>query len=114
MHYSNRTMTLHQFTLLAANTTNPSKETPDHAYLHTVGVCSLLINEGRIQSQARAHVEDESSPLSPVPGLGGRVQALGLGGCVSQVLLVPVPTWLDVIQTCSWISRDRILPVFFH
>lgn len=70
--------------------------------------------ERRIQSQARAHVEDEARSLSAIPGLSGGVQPLRLGRRVRQVLFVPVPAWLDVIHTCNWVARGGVLPVIFH
>lgn len=52
----------------------------------------------RIQSESGPHIKYEPGPLPAVPGLCGRVQALRLGRGVGQVLLVPVPAWLDMVK----------------
>lgn len=69
----------------------------------------------RIQPKPCAHVEDEAGPFPAVAGFRGRVQALRLGGSVGQVLLVPVPAWLDVLQDCERPRRvRRVLLVVLH
>lgn len=70
----------------------------------------------RIQSQTCPDVEYEPGPLSSVPGFCGRVQAIRLGRGVGQILLVPVPAWLCVVQICGKTSKSgvRVLLAVLH
>lgn len=65
----------------------------------------------RIQSESGPHIKYEPGPLPAVPGLCGWVQALRLGRGVGQVLLVPVPAWLDMVQEGL---TTRGVVVFLH
>lgn len=52
----------------------------------------------RIQAKSGAHVEYEAGSLSAVASFSARVEAFRLRGCVRQILLVPIPARLDVVQ----------------
>lgn len=71
-------------------------------------------NSGRIQPKSSSYVKDEPGSLSAVPCLRGRVQALGLGWSVCQVLLVPIPAWLNVVQIGYLNGRSGVLLIFLH
>lgn len=70
--------------------------------------------EARIQPQTRAHVEDEARALPAVAGLGGRVEPFQLRGRVSQVLLIPVPAWLCVVQVRRGHRRACVFFILLH
>lgn len=77
----------------------------------------MCVHQGeskRIQPESSPYVKDEPGPLSSVPGLRGRVQALGLGRSVRQVLLVPVPAWLNVVQIGDVDGRSGVLLILLH
>lgn len=63
----------------------------------------------RIQAKSGSHVKYKAGSLSPIASLGSRIQTFGLRGCVGQVLFVPVPAWLDMVQHA--LSRQTLFGI---